>query len=186
MWGLEGAAARVFVENKFWAGLTANQPVAYLEQLAGCEQPSVLLPIAPAARAQTLWRELTRRLRDASVETSDLGAIGALVQAVATSLGPVLALTSWSRVLEVVEQAAADGDPGRLQGLDVPQRGAPVHAQEAADVAVGERAMAGERVEQANAANGLGVGRHGRPPGGGGFGQDCRDGWTAARDRDTT
>lgn len=29
MWGFEGASPRVFIENKFWAGLTDNQPVGY-------------------------------------------------------------------------------------------------------------------------------------------------------------
>lgn len=34
MWGLSELEPRVFVENKFWAGLTDNQPVSYLKQLA--------------------------------------------------------------------------------------------------------------------------------------------------------
>ena len=33
MWCFAGAEPRVFVENKFWAGLTDNQPVSYLKQL---------------------------------------------------------------------------------------------------------------------------------------------------------
>ncbi len=30
MWGFDGIVPRVFIENKFWAGLTENQPVTYL------------------------------------------------------------------------------------------------------------------------------------------------------------
>jgi len=41
MWGFAESGTRVFVENKFWAGLTDNQPVAYLEELAKCTQPSI-------------------------------------------------------------------------------------------------------------------------------------------------
>src|SRR5579872_3116806 len=49
MWGFADAEPRVFVENKFWAGLTDNQPLTYLKRLAARSQPTVLLVIAPAA-----------------------------------------------------------------------------------------------------------------------------------------
>ena len=50
---------RVLIEAKFWAGLTGNQPVAYLERLPA-NTPSALLFVAPAARLETLWNELLR------------------------------------------------------------------------------------------------------------------------------
>ena len=34
MWGYFENEPRVFIENKFWANLTENQPVAYIEILA--------------------------------------------------------------------------------------------------------------------------------------------------------
>ena len=43
MWGYDEGEPRVFVENKFWAGLTDNQPVSYLRQLSEYTQPTVLL-----------------------------------------------------------------------------------------------------------------------------------------------
>ena len=58
MWGYDEAEPRVFVENKFWAGLTDNQPVAYLRKLAEYTQPTVLLVVVPDAREQTMRREL--------------------------------------------------------------------------------------------------------------------------------
>lgn len=33
MWGFAGSDPRVYVENKFWAGVTDNQPVSYLNQI---------------------------------------------------------------------------------------------------------------------------------------------------------
>src|SRR5207249_4737659 len=38
----DGGAPRVLIENKFWAGLTENQPVEYLRRLAGYPNPAVL------------------------------------------------------------------------------------------------------------------------------------------------
>ena len=51
---------RVLLEAKFEAGLTKNQPAAYLERLPD-ELPSALLFVAPAARVEWLWAQLLRR-----------------------------------------------------------------------------------------------------------------------------
>ena len=48
------------MEAKFWAGLTENQPNAYLARLPLDERPAVLLFVAPEARLETLWPELRR------------------------------------------------------------------------------------------------------------------------------
>ena len=50
MWGYDKGELRVFVENKFWAGLTDNQPVSYLRQLSeyAHTQSAVLLCQKPA------------------------------------------------------------------------------------------------------------------------------------------
>ena len=50
-------AERVLVEAKFWANLTENQPVAYLERLP-TDAPSALLVVGPEARRESLWAEL--------------------------------------------------------------------------------------------------------------------------------
>ncbi|MEK9136981.1 MAG: hypothetical protein AAB393_07655, partial [Bacteroidota bacterium] len=108
MWGFADTEPRVFVENKFWAGLTDNQPVSYLKQLAAYSQPTVLLVVAPAAREQTLWRELNRRLIDTGISISERDAAAGVARSVATQLGPILALTSWTNVLSVLEHEAVD------------------------------------------------------------------------------
>ena len=53
----------VLIEAKFWAGLTDNQPVAYLKRLPK-NQASALLFVAPAARLNTLWAELCRKVSE--------------------------------------------------------------------------------------------------------------------------
>ena len=113
MWGFAGVEPRVYVENKFWAGLTDNQPVSYLKQLAEYVQPTVLLVVAPATREQTLWRELLHRLAGAEVSVSERDTASAIGSFIKTGLGPVLALTSWSRVLSVLEHEAADDHSAR-------------------------------------------------------------------------
>ncbi len=110
MWGLADSQPRVFVENKFWAGLTDNQPVSYLKQLAAYTQPTVLLVIAPAARERTLWRELTQRLATAAIGISDRMSAAGIPASLDTLLGPVLAITSWTSVLSVLEHECVD-DP---------------------------------------------------------------------------
>lgn len=121
-WGIADNEPRVFVENKFWAGLTENQPVSYLEQLASYSQPTVLLVIAPAARQHTLWRELSRRLLDAGIATAEQDPPPGVYHSVVTELGPNLALTSWASVLSALEREAVDdlgarGDLVQLRAL---------------------------------------------------------------------
>ena len=113
MWGFADAKPCVFVENKFWAGLTDNQPVSYLKQLATYSQPTVLLVVAPAAREQTLWRELSRRLRDAGISMSQQDAPAGVAYSVVTQLGPMLALTSWTNILSILEHEAVDDHAAR-------------------------------------------------------------------------
>lgn len=47
----------LIIEAKFWAGLTSNQPNAYLKRLP---EQKVLLFVAPTSRLETLWNELCR------------------------------------------------------------------------------------------------------------------------------
>lgn len=122
MWGFDGSDSRVFVENKFWAGLTENQPVLYLRKLSDSTQPSVLLFVVPAAREQTIWRELRTRLREDDISLMDREAPAGVVFSAATQLGPVLALTSWRRLLSALELEAAEdqrvmGDLVQLRSL---------------------------------------------------------------------
>ncbi len=95
---------RLLVENKFWAGLTDAQPLAYLE--AGpVAPPSTVLFIAPYQRLTSLWPEIKRRLtgrfsleNETATETLIWGRTG----------GRTLTLTSWRHVLVTLSEATAD------------------------------------------------------------------------------
>lgn len=63
----EDGSEHVLIEAKFWAGLTENQPVTYLQRLPEW-RTSALLFVAPHARRESLWAELKRRIKK-----SDLG-----------------------------------------------------------------------------------------------------------------
>lgn len=108
MWGFAQTETRVFVENKFWAGLTDNQPVAYLEELAKCAQPSILLVVAPSAREHTLWSELQRRLHRENIKVSPGPSAARICASVTTQHGSILALTSWANVLSALEHETVD------------------------------------------------------------------------------
>lgn len=124
MWGYDDhSVPRVYVESKFWAGLTDNQPVSYLRQLATYGPSTVLLMIVPDARKETVWRELGHRLQDAGIPVGDGEiACGAVAHAVATDLGPTLALATWSSVLSNLsdhlgDDPAAKSDLSQLRAL---------------------------------------------------------------------
>jgi hypothetical protein len=108
MWGMDGSTPRVFLENKFWAGLTDNQPVSYLRTLAKSDTSGIVLFVAPAAREDVLWRELNNRLRDAIIETSPMESAAGASFAAQTSSGPILALISWDRLIGMIELEIAD------------------------------------------------------------------------------
>jgi len=110
MWGYEDGEPRVYFENKFWAGLTDNQPVAYLRKLSKYSQPTILLVVAPETRGETLWRELVRRLDDEDISIQQFGNPLGIIRSAHTGLGPILAITSWKRVLSIMDSGVVD-DP---------------------------------------------------------------------------
>lgn len=108
----------VFVENKFWAGLTENQPVSYLRLLAECAQPTMLLVVSPEDRKETLWRELGRRLSDNKILTTR-DTVSGIFRIATTSIGPILALTSWRTLLDALESEVADDRSARSDLLQL-------------------------------------------------------------------
>lgn len=94
--------ARVFVENKFWAGLTDAQPVSYLGHLPE-DPPSALMFIVPEQRVSAVWRELTDRCSEAGLEWVDAGGNRARIG------GKTMSVASWSGVLERLLDAAYSG-----------------------------------------------------------------------------
>ncbi len=106
----EYGVERVLIEAKFWAGLTDNQPIAYLDRLRA-NQPSALLFVAPAARIEPLWAELLRHVAES--EEFELGARSEQENLRSVIVGDDcrLILTSWRALLErMASHASAAGD----------------------------------------------------------------------------
>ena len=114
MWGLdETGSAHVFVENKFWAGLTDNQPVSYIEKLAERPHSSLLLAVVPARRERAVWRELTKRLAESGISADVSPATLGSNFVVKTGSGPIMALTTWTTLLAFLEAEAAQDPSAR-------------------------------------------------------------------------
>ena len=131
---------RVFVENKFWAGLTAAQPVTYLKEMRQ-EPPSALLFIVPEQRMASVWNELKSRCGEAGLEWAD--APGGSVLTWARVGCDTMLIVSWRYVLDRLLNAASAGGHDDL-GRDILQLQAltdrmdteaflPLRAEEAAD-----------------------------------------------------
>ena len=91
---------RVFVENKFWAGLTPAQPVGYVKELLE-DVPSALLFVVPGQRLPSVWGELKARCLGAGVAFENEVVGGPIVWA-RLSANRVLAAASWGRVLDAL------------------------------------------------------------------------------------
>lgn len=99
--GLDGEGRYILIiESKFWAPLTPNQPLTYINRLPH-DTPAILLFIAPASRRLTLWQELSGRCNSSLIQSQDQQE---------TNITPfftlplntkhMLALTSWELLLE--------------------------------------------------------------------------------------
>ena len=109
---------RVLLENKFWAGLTDQQPVGYLDILGGRRDAAVVF-VVPRERIEPLWRELGRRCAAADRAFKDEERTGDLIFARAG--GTVVAAISWGQLLATLESAAEKKatrrDIAQLRGL---------------------------------------------------------------------
>jgi len=113
---------RVVVENKFWAGLTPNQPVTYIHQLPA-ETPSLLLFVVPEARLPLVWGEVVARCIAAKFSVREVQMTLSIIFA---DIGgrQSIAATSWGTLLDTLSTAASAAmetdcrnDIAQLQGL---------------------------------------------------------------------
>ena len=106
----EHGVERLLIEAKFWAGLTENQPVEYLSRLLS-NPHSALLVVAPAARFESLWAELRRRIQDAKTLKFQEGQRSDRVWTSQVGNGISLLMTSWEVLLgRLSTQVNAAGD----------------------------------------------------------------------------
>ncbi len=89
---------RLLIEVKFWAGLTENQPVTYLERLPA-DVPSALLVVGPDARRISLWAELRELVEAAEGFVWEDATTTMEVRGADVGHGRKLLLTSWQSLL---------------------------------------------------------------------------------------
>ncbi len=90
---------RVFVESKFWAGLTPAQPVTYLDHLPQNDELSALVFLVPEERAESVWAELRRRCSEAELSVVEEGRVGTLFVGKLPG-NRMMAVADWRRVLD--------------------------------------------------------------------------------------
>jgi len=118
----EEGRLRVIVENKFWAGLTDNQPVTYIRELP-TSVPGVVLFVVPEARIRIVWDELLSRCRAAEISLGNVRQHTHMTS-VALDGKHYVAITSWGNLLRTLATATTSAgeidshsDIAQLQGL---------------------------------------------------------------------
>lgn len=88
----------ILFEMKFYASLTENQPLTYLDRLS-LNRGKGLVFICPTARRTNLWAKLEDYCKDREIEHIDNGCIKVN--------GIILAITTWAEIIELLEQTTA-------------------------------------------------------------------------------
>ena len=117
---------RVFIEAKFWAGLTDRQPNAYLANLPPTDgtrlgqRPAVLIFVVPTVRLGSLWDEVKSRAEE-KFELRETTQSGNLRSAAIEDDNRHLMMTGWSDILDALHRAAGDSETefeiAQLRGL---------------------------------------------------------------------
>ena len=95
-------AERLFIENKFWAGLTENQPAGYLERLAA-KDSGLLVFIVPSRRFAIIWAELARSAMNRGTNLPNPEQLAGDLLFTRLTPSTALAATTWSAVLNSLE-----------------------------------------------------------------------------------
>jgi len=117
LYDIEGRK-RIFIENKFWAGLTDRQPVSYLKSLPeDCN--TALLFVVPEQRKMTIWSLLKRRCEEENLRLDEQSTEGSVFWARVGCKSMLVA--SWKHVLNRLK-AESDSEEGLGHiGFDIQQ-----------------------------------------------------------------
>src|SRR6516165_7084676 len=98
-------AERLFIENKFWAGLTENQPAGYLDRLP-TEGGAVLLFVVPSKRLPIVWSELKSSAMNRGRDLPHPEQLPGDFLFVRLTSSTALAATTWNAVLDALDDVA--------------------------------------------------------------------------------
>ena len=88
----------ILCEMKFYATLTANQPLTYLDRLNECDGKGLLF-VCPAARQTNLWAKLNELCEERDIEEIDEHCIKVD--------GISLAIITWAEIIELLKHVAS-------------------------------------------------------------------------------
>ena len=113
----DGERERLFIEAKFYAPLTPNQPVPYLKRLPR-KPASALVFLAPSGRVGELWPELLARVADSDMRYFDVSPSCVAID----GTEKYLCITDWTSLLKSMEARLEDSNAGcaelrQLRGL---------------------------------------------------------------------
>jgi hypothetical protein len=116
-------AERLFIENKFWAGLTENQPAGYLDRLP-IEGGGVLLFVVPSKRLPIVWSELKSSAMNRGRDLPHPEQLPGDFLFARVTPSTTMAATTWNAVLDTLDdvagrsgEASAPGDIAQLRSL---------------------------------------------------------------------
>lgn len=99
----------LFVEFKFWAGLTDKQPCQYISRIQR-NGSGLLLFVAPSTRIPTLWTEIRSRCEEQGLSFASQAGMPDLFHSSVDDV-TVIAITSWNLILEILLNGAmSSGD----------------------------------------------------------------------------
>ena len=98
-------AEQLFIENKFWAGLTENQPAGYLERLRA-NGDGLLVFIVPSRRFGIVWTELACSATNRGTHLPNPEKLAGDLLFTRLPPSTALAATTWSAVLNSLEAVA--------------------------------------------------------------------------------
>ncbi len=108
--GYDAGALKVLCEAKFYAGLTANQPVSYLKRLQGIENSGVIF-ICPRDREISLWDKVVELAKATELSGSKID------DGCMDYSGTRMSVISWSEILAELLRVATERHPEMIGDL---------------------------------------------------------------------
>lgn len=108
--GFDNSGESVLIcESKFWAGLTSNQPITYINRLPSSKN-AILIFIAPSKRFSTLWAELINRCSIKGIDVKETKSVGNNLIVGKINAYHYLGLCSWGSLLSYLYNRASIND----------------------------------------------------------------------------
>lgn len=108
--GYKDGVLSILCEAKFFAGLTSNQPVSYLNRLSGTENSGVIF-ICPKERVISLWDKVVTLAEEAGLSGE------AITDDCINYSGTRMSIISWSEILSELIPTATERHPEMLGDL---------------------------------------------------------------------